>query len=137
VTQCSQLRVDSTIPSPIPPCLSTFDWRLTQLSSLYFLLQAHYLPSLLRATLLELLDSPFCPLDLLFNELQATVHGSHCVSFVLFQQNRADELVDVGVIGQGGEFSGDGAVFGELGFEGLAGGDGCLEFCYGGMLGEM
>jgi len=46
----------------------------------------------------------------------------------LFQQDRANELVDVGGIGEGGEFSGDGAVFGELGFESLASGDGCLEF---------
>jgi hypothetical protein len=47
----------------------------------------------------------------------------------LFQQDGADELVDVGGIREGGEFGGDGAVFGELGFESLAGGDGGLEVC--------
>jgi hypothetical protein len=47
----------------------------------------------------------------------------------LFQQDGADELVDVGGIGEGGEFGGDGAVFGELRFEGLTSRDGCLEFC--------
>jgi hypothetical protein len=78
---------------------------------------------------LEFLNSPLCPLDLLFNELQATVHGSDGVCLVLFQQDGANELVDIGGIGEGGEFSGDGAVFGELGFESLASGDGCLEFC--------
>jgi hypothetical protein len=102
---------------------------LTLLPCLNFLLQAHDIAPLLLTALLELLDPPLCPLDLLLDELQASVHGGHSVGLVLLQEDGSDELVDVGRVGEGGELGGDGAVLGELRFESLARGDGRLEVC--------
>jgi hypothetical protein len=43
-------------------------------------------------------------IHLLLDELQTTVHSHQCLIFLLLQQHRADELVNVGVVIQGVEF---------------------------------
>jgi hypothetical protein len=41
---------------------------------------------------------------LLFNELQTAVYCHHGLRFILLQQDGPDELVDIGIIVEGGEF---------------------------------
>jgi hypothetical protein len=45
----------------------------------------------------------------------------------LLEEDGADELVDVRGVGESRKLGGDSAILGELGFEGLAGGDAGLE----------
>ena len=87
-----------------------------------------FVPRLL-SLLLQLLDRRLHPPDLLLDVLQPPVPGSLGVVLVLPQQDRADELVDVGVGGEGLELFLDGPVLFLLRFEFLAGGDGGLEVC--------
>lgn len=45
----------------------------------------------------------------------------------MLEEDGADELVDIGGVGESRKLGGDSAILGELGFEGLAGGDAGLE----------
>lgn len=108
-------------------CSSTLHLRQTLLLRLHLLLQAHDFPSLLLTRLLQLPDARLCPLNLLVDELQASIDGGDGVGLVLLEEYRTNQLVDVGGVGEGGEFGGHSAVFCELRFQSLAGGDGGLK----------
>lgn len=97
--------------------------------ALHLRLQLIHLHLLALALGLRLLDLLLQPLDLAIYEVEAAFDGHDGFAALLFQEDGADELVDGGGGGEGGEFLLDAFVLLLLGLEALAGGDGCLEVC--------